>query len=72
METAARIVEKETVPIYNLRAKRPGYRTLVIKEAMNLCGRKVGPVRPPLAPLPDRDREELRVILERLGLLKRQ
>lgn len=69
METAARIVERETVPIYDLRAKRPGYRTLVIKEAMNLCGMRVGPVRPPLAALPDRDREELRGILERLGLL---
>jgi 5-dehydro-4-deoxyglucarate dehydratase len=70
MEEAARVVERETVPIYDLRAKRPGYRTLVIKEAMNLCGMRVGPVRPPLAPLPDADREELRVILGRLDLLK--
>ncbi len=70
MEEAARIVEKETVPIYDLRAKRPGYRTLVIKEAMNLCGMRAGPVRPPLAPLPDADSEELRVILARLDLLK--
>lgn len=70
MEKAARVVEKETVPIYDLRAKRPGYRTLVIKEAMNLCGMRAGPVRPPLAPLPDADREELRVILARLDLLK--
>jgi 5-dehydro-4-deoxyglucarate dehydratase len=70
MEEAARVVEKETVPIYDLRAKRPGYRTLVIKEAMNLCGMRAGPVRPPLAPLPDADREELRAILARLDLLK--
>ncbi len=70
MEEAARMVEKETVRIYDLRAKRPGYRTLVIKEAMNLCGMRAGPVRPPLAPLPDADREELRVILARLDLLK--
>ncbi len=70
MAAAARIVERDTVPIYDLRAKRPGYRTLVIKEAMNLCGMNVGPVRPPLAPLPVVDREELRAILQRLGLLK--
>ncbi len=70
MEEAARVVEKDTVPIYDLRVKRPGYRTLVIKEAMNLCGMKVGPVRPPLAPLPDRDREELRTMLDRLRLVK--
>ncbi len=72
MAAAARIVERDTVAIYDLRAKRPGYRTLVIKEAMNLCGMNAGPVRPPLAPLPDRDREELRAILDRLGLLKGQ
>ncbi len=70
MAAAARVVERETVPIYDLRAKRPGYRTLVIKEAINLCGKQVGPVRPPLAPLPDTDRAELRAILERLNLLK--
>jgi 5-dehydro-4-deoxyglucarate dehydratase len=70
MPAAARLVEAETVPIYDLRTKRPGYRTLVIKEAMNLCGMKVGPVRPPLAPLPDADREELRKTLTRLDILK--
>jgi 5-dehydro-4-deoxyglucarate dehydratase len=70
LEEAACVVGKETVAIYDLRNKRPGYRTLVIKEAMNLCGMKVGPVRPPLAPLPNADREVLRVLLERLGILK--
>ncbi len=69
MAAAARTVERETVPIYDLRVKRPGYRTLVIKEAMNLCGKKAGTVRPPLAPLPAEDREELRALLVRLGLL---
>lgn len=70
MDAAARVIENETVPIYDLRAKRPGYRTLVIKEAMNLCRMNAGPVRPPLAPLPDQDREELRGILGRLGLVR--
>jgi dihydrodipicolinate synthase/N-acetylneuraminate lyase len=40
----------------------------VIKEAMNLCGTNAGPVRPPLMPLLDEDREELRTILEGLGI----
>ncbi len=66
---AARTVEEETVAIYDLRVKRPGYRTLVIKEAMNLCGKHAGTVRPPLAPLPTEDREELRALLVRLGLV---
>ncbi len=69
MAAAARTVERETVPIYDLRVKRPGYRTLVIKEAMNLCGKKAGTVRPPLAPLPAEDREELRKILVARGLI---
>lgn len=66
---AARVVEEETLPIFDLRRKRPGYVTTVIKEAMNLCGISVGPVRPPLSPLLQADREELQAILSRLGLL---
>lgn len=69
-EAAARVVEQETLAIFDLRAKRPGYVTAVIKEAMNLCGMKAGPSRPPIAPLLDADRDELRSILARLGILK--
>jgi dihydrodipicolinate synthase/N-acetylneuraminate lyase len=68
LEGAARIVEWEALPIFNLRAKRPGYTTTVIKEAINICGLNVGPVRPPLAPLAENDRRELRTILEKMGL----
>jgi hypothetical protein len=35
---------------------------------MNLCGLNAGPVRPPLTPLFNQDREELRTILEGLGI----
>jgi dihydrodipicolinate synthase/N-acetylneuraminate lyase len=69
-EAAARVVEREALEIFDLRGKRPGYTTGVIKEAMNLCGMNAGPSRPPLAPLQDADREELRSILVRLGVLK--
>ena len=69
-EAAARLVEEETLAIYDLRAKRPGYTTVVIKEGMNLCGMHAGPPRPPLAPLPDTDLNELRGILSRIGVLK--
>jgi 5-dehydro-4-deoxyglucarate dehydratase len=65
-EEAARIVEAEALPVFDMRKKRPGYTTLIIKEGMNLCGLNAGPVRPPLAPLPESDREELRSILERV------
>lgn len=70
LEAAARVVENETLAVYDLRVKRPGYRTLVIKEAMNLCGLNAGSVRPPLAPLPEEDRKTLRTILTELGLVK--
>lgn len=69
-EAAARVVEREALEIFDLRGKRPGYTTGVIKEAMNLCGMNAGPSRPPLAPMQDDDREELRSILVRLGVLK--
>jgi len=43
---------------------------VVIKEAMNICGCRVGPVRPPLAPMREADRKELRAVLHRLGLIQ--
>ena len=70
LQAASRVVDQETMAIYDLRVKKPGYRTLVIKEAMNLCGLNAGRVRPPLAPLPEEDRQELRALLTGLGLLK--
>jgi 5-dehydro-4-deoxyglucarate dehydratase len=70
LEAAARIVEQEAIPIYDLRGRQPGYVVVVIKEAMNLCGLPVGPVRPPLAPMLEADRQELRVVLHALGLLE--
>lgn len=68
-QEAAVVVEK-TLPIFALRRKCPGYTTSVIKEAMSLWGCNAGPVRPPLAPILPADKEELREILHRLGLLK--
>jgi 5-dehydro-4-deoxyglucarate dehydratase len=71
-EEAARVVETEALPVFDLRKKRIGYTTLVIKEGMNLCGMNAGPVRPPLAPLPESDRQELRAILEQVSGVRRQ
>jgi 5-dehydro-4-deoxyglucarate dehydratase len=70
LEKASRIVADDTLPIFALRSKLPGYSTAVIKEAMNLCGMKVGPVRPPLSPLLATDREELTTILRSREVLK--
>ncbi len=70
LEAAARIVERDTLAIFDLRIKQPGYSTSVVKEAMNLCGMNVGPVRPPLPTLLEADREQLRNILHSRGVLK--
>lgn len=68
---AARVIEREAIPIYDLRGRRPGYQIVVIKEALNLCGFPAGPVRPPLAPMTAADRDDLRAVLEELGVAPR-
>lgn len=70
LEEAAQIVKRDTLAIFDLRVKQPGYSTSVIKEAMNLCGINVGPVRPPLPSLLEADRKHLQVILSSHGDLK--
>ena len=70
LEEASRIVARDTLAIFELRVKHPGYSTSVIKEAMNLCGIPAGPVRPPLPPLFASDVEDLRKILRSCGALK--
>lgn len=67
---ASRVVEREAIPVFDMRKKRPGYTTLIIKEGMNLCGMKAGPARPPLSTLPECDRRELAGILTQIGVLK--
>jgi 5-dehydro-4-deoxyglucarate dehydratase len=67
---ASKIVAQDTLAIFDLRVKHPGYSTSVIKEAMTLCGISVGPVRPPLPPLFASDVEDLRTILRSCGALK--
>jgi dihydrodipicolinate synthase/N-acetylneuraminate lyase len=72
LKAAAEVVEREAMPVFDLRGKRPGYTTVVIKEGITLCGLEVGPPRPPLAPLAEADRDELRRLLRQLGILKSQ
>ena len=55
-------------PIYSLRSKRRGYEVTMTKEAMNLLGMPAGPVRPPLPKVTAEDREELRHVLQQIGL----
>jgi 5-dehydro-4-deoxyglucarate dehydratase len=63
------LVQRKVAPIARLRAKRKGYATAVLKEAMNLMGLPAGPCRLPLIPLLPVDRQELKETLTELGLL---
>jgi 5-dehydro-4-deoxyglucarate dehydratase len=68
--TVQSLVARNVSPIARLRAKRKGYATAVLKEAMNLMGLPAGPCRLPLTPLLAEDRQQLKSILIALGLLE--
>ena len=54
-------IERETLPIYNIRYKVRGYEVTVMKEVMMAIGLAGGPVRPPLAELsPERQSRSAR------------
>ncbi len=54
--------------LYDLRVRRKGYEVSMVKEAMELVGKRAGPVRPPLVNVAPADREELRRVLETAGV----
>jgi len=68
--TVRKLVTSKVSAIARLRAKRKGYATAVLKEAMNLLGLPAGPCRLPLTPLLPEDRQALTTILRDLELLK--
>ena len=58
------LMRKYVYPLFALRDRSRGYEVAVTKAAMEILGRRAGPVRPPLAPLTERDLEELRRLME--------
>ena len=62
---AARFEEllQRATPVLELRKRRPGYHTTVLKEGMALLGRTSPHVRLPLLPLDTEARESLRALL---------
>lgn len=63
------ILDDLVLPMYELRNRRPGYKVSMIKTAMSLAGIPAGSVRPPLVAMDAADREDLRALMERHGLL---
>jgi dihydrodipicolinate synthase/N-acetylneuraminate lyase len=50
LKAAAEVVEGEAMPVFDLRGKRPGYTTVVIKEGITLLwpgGRAAAPTPRP-------------------------
>jgi 5-dehydro-4-deoxyglucarate dehydratase len=66
----AHLLAERVRPLAALRERRGGYQVAVVKEAMNLLGRPGGGrVRAPVVPLADADREDLRRVLQQVGLM---
>jgi 5-dehydro-4-deoxyglucarate dehydratase len=65
MAALERLMADYIVPIYALRARRKGHEVTVMKELMNLLGRRGGAVRPPLVDLRPEELEELRALVPR-------
>ena len=53
-------------PFYELRQRGRGFEVSVMKAAMEILGHPAGPPRPPLGQLSERDRVDLRALLQRL------
>jgi 5-dehydro-4-deoxyglucarate dehydratase len=51
-------------PLYSLRDRLRGYEVSVMKEAMELLGRRAGPVRPPLVNTRAQDLPDLRALMD--------
>lgn len=52
------------LPFAAIRDRQPGYAVAILKAALRLSGRDMGPVRPPLADLTEEEHAMLRPLLE--------
>ncbi len=58
------LMEKYVHPLYAIRERARGYEVAVMKEAMEILGRKAGPVRPPLVNCCSEDIEDIRTLMD--------
>ncbi|HJV62962.1 MAG TPA: 5-dehydro-4-deoxyglucarate dehydratase [Albitalea sp.] len=65
--TQSRLLDEFFLPYLAIRNRKPGYAVSIIKAGATLVGHPGGPVRPPLTDLSAEEREQLRVLIERLG-----
>jgi len=60
----ATLMEKYVHPLFALRERMRGYEVALTKQAMEILGRRAGPVRPPLSNCLPQDVEDLRRLME--------
>ncbi len=58
------LMAKYVHPLYAFRERAKGYEVAAMKAAMEILGMPAGPVRPPLVDCTEKDKAELRVLLE--------
>ena len=68
MNALAELHKRVVRPFYALRERGKGFEVTVMKEAMEMLGHPAGPVRPPLGKLSDKDRADLRAIIDSLDI----
>ena len=68
-EQVNKILDELVLPMYELRNRRPGYKVSMIKAGMELAGLAAGGVRPPLVGMAEADKDDLRALMEKHGLL---
>lgn len=62
------LIDDVVIPFVELRNRRAGYAVALVKEGINIRGRSIGHVRPPLLPVTATDRKDLHTWLDRIGL----
>jgi 5-dehydro-4-deoxyglucarate dehydratase len=55
-----RLMQTYVHPLYALRERQRGYEVAMTKAAMEMLGRKAGPVRPPLSSVRPQDLQDLK------------
>ena len=63
------ILDEIVVPLYQMRNRQAGYKTSMIKMGMTLAGLKGGRVRRPLIEMSTEDRNDLKALMAKTGLL---
>ena len=61
------VLERLVVPLVAIRRRRRGYAVAIVKAGLELVGKPMGPVRPPLISLSSTDRDDLAALIERAG-----